>query len=155
MTVDFLLQPQRFAKVKPPLQNILQRVDLSQSDGSLSAFNSSPWTRLTPAMNYSKLTWLTLANFPPISRDFSRPLPESTNYTPRYGPLRRNYVAHRWLIASFQGGTNGGQCSSNSKRRVIRRSVPTHKHPMWRFDRLLLELLATSICAPLIRVYPP
>ena len=64
MTVDFLLQPQRFAKVKPPLQNILQRVVLSQSDGSLSAFNSSPWTRLTPAMNYSKLTWLTLANFP-------------------------------------------------------------------------------------------
>ena len=64
MTVDFLLQPQRFAKAKPPLQNIFQRVDLSQSDGSLSAFNASPWTRLTPAMNYSKLTWLNLANFP-------------------------------------------------------------------------------------------
>ena len=64
MTVDFLLQPQRFAKAKLPLQRILQRVDLSQSDGALSAFNSSPWTRLTPAMNYSKLTWLTLADVP-------------------------------------------------------------------------------------------
>jgi len=43
VTVDFLLQPQRFAKAKLPLQRILQRVDLSQSDGALSAFNSSPW----------------------------------------------------------------------------------------------------------------